>query len=206
MKNKKCIKNSKKCNNKNKCSNKNCAAKSKKSGQSKSGSATVTLRGPSSANTGLSAVKPMTVGFSTAATSTPPTPVATTTTEDAMTTANRIQKSANTFHDMYERYNTLRELGKVLNGLSSTAPLPAGVIVDKIELVFTVEGRTYTTLASDIRTVGEIAPLIASSLSGLIEKMYTEVFSLNNTGAAMQRALETAIVKPSTPTNNVKKD
>jgi hypothetical protein len=107
---------------------------------------------------------------------------------------------------MYSRYNTLRELASTLNGLSPAAPLPTGVSVDKIELTFTVAEKTYSTLASDVRTVGEIAPLIASALSSLIEKMYTEVFSLNNTGAAMQRALETAIVKPSTQTNNDKKD
>jgi len=199
MKNKKCVKNSKKCNNKNKCVSKNCAVKSKPRGQSKAGATTVTLRDLNSTADGIAATKPMTAGVNTK-------PPATTNTEDAMTTANRIQKSANTFHDMYSRYNTLRELGKVLNGLPATAPLPDGVTIDKVEMVFTVAGRTYSTLTSDIRTVSEIAPLLSSSLSGLIEKMYTEVFSLNNTNATMQHALEVAIVKPSTPNSNDKKD
>lgn len=202
MKNKKCVKNGKNCNNKNKCSNKNCAVKSKQRGQAKPGPATVTLRNLNAAAAGISGSKSMSSGLAASPTAKP----AASTTEDAMTTANRIQKSANTFHDMYSRYNTLRELASTLNGLSPAAPLPAGVSVEKIELTFTVAGKTRSTLAADIRTVGEIAPLIASSLSGLIEKMYTEVFSLNNTGAAMQRALELAIVKPSTPNSNDKKD
>lgn len=124
-----------------------------------------------------------------------------TVTEDAMFTAERILKSATFFHELYARYNAVRELAKQLNGLPQSSPLPAAVKIDKIEFSFTIGEQAHVVSMAEVKTAGEIAPILASTLSTCMEKMYQEIFSLNNISTAMQRAIETAIVKPTTANN-----
>lgn len=124
-----------------------------------------------------------------------------TVTEDATFTAERIHKSATTFYDVYSRYNAVRELAKQINGLPQSGALPPHVKINSIEFSFTIGDAAHVVSMAEVKTAGEIAPLLASTLSTLIEKMYQEIFSLNNISTAMQRAIETAIAKPSSPQN-----
>lgn len=119
--------------------------------------------------------------------------------EDATVTAERIQKNATNFYSLYERYNTLRELARVLNGLPQNNPIPDAAKIDKISMSFTVNGKSRTVDMADVRLIGEIAPLIANTLSTFIEHMHQEIFTLNTAGTAMQQAIENTILRREAP-------
>lgn len=125
--------------------------------------------------------------------------------EEVGTTAQRLQQNATRLNELYTNYSNLRELAAKLNGLTPTAPLPADVIIDKVEFVFTVNSKTYTVPMAPVRAVGEVAAIIGNTLSSIMEQMYTEVFSLNSGGPAIQRAIERAIVswKPASNADKV---
>jgi len=123
-----------------------------------------------------------------------PAPVETRT-EDAAVTAARIQQNALEFYSLYERYTTLRELARVLNGLQQNSPFPADVKIEQIEFTFNIGGVSNSVTMAEPRAVGEIAPIIASTLSTFIELMHQEIFTLNASGSAMQQAIENTILR-----------
>lgn len=115
--------------------------------------------------------------------------------EESAVTAERIHKNAQEFYALYSRYNDLRELAKALNKLPNTAPLPENVKVHSVDLTFEVENVVRTVRLADVRAIGEIAPLIAISLSRFIELMHQEVFTLTASSSAMQQAIENTIAR-----------
>lgn len=123
-----------------------------------------------------------------------PAPVETRT-EDAAVTAARIQQNASTFYSLYERYNTVRELARVLNGLQQNSPFPNDVKIEQLELTFNIAGVSQSVTMAEPRAVGELAPIIASTLSTFIELMHQEIFNLNTSSAAMQQAIENTILR-----------
>lgn len=118
--------------------------------------------------------------------------------EDAMITAARIHKSANSFYEMYERYHAIQKLAKCLNGLPQSAELPANLRIKDVQFSFELDGAPYVANIADVKTKGEIAPVLANAIVSLIEKMYQEIFALTTVSTSMQRAIEAAIVKPTT--------
>ena len=116
-------------------------------------------------------------------------------TEDAAITASRIQQNAVAFYALYERYNTLRELARVLNGLQQNSPFPADVKIEQIEMTFNIGGVSRSVTMAEPRMVGEIAPMLASTLSTFIELMHQEIFTLNTASTAMQQAIENTILR-----------
>jgi hypothetical protein len=116
-------------------------------------------------------------------------------TEDAAVTAARIQQNAEIFYSLYERYNTLRELARVLNGLQQNSPFPQDVKIEQVELTFNIGGVSRSVTMTEPRVVGELAPMIASTLSTLIELMHQEIFTLNTASTAMQQAIENTILR-----------
>jgi ethanolamine utilization protein EutA (predicted chaperonin) len=123
-----------------------------------------------------------------------PAPVETRT-EDAAITAARIQQNASTFYELYARYTTVRELARVLNGLQQNSPFPNDVKIEQLELTFNVGGVSRSVTMAEPRAVGELAPIIASTLSTFIELMHQEIFNLNASSAAMQQAIENTILR-----------
>lgn len=115
--------------------------------------------------------------------------------EDAAITAARIQQNASTFYELYERYTTLRELARALNGSQQSSPFPADIKIEQIELTFNIGGVSKSVTMAEPRAVGEIAPIIASTLSTFIELMHQEIFTLNASGSAMQQAIENTILR-----------
>lgn len=185
-----------------KCGKKNCGKKScskNKRAHNSKNSATPTLATKASQGT-RAAVVPLEAGVAFSNKSQPRPKVVT---ESATFTAERIQKNADTFFSMYSRYEAVRELAKRLNGLPQSGPLPSSVTFNKIEFNFVIDGKEYSVDMAEIKSVLEITPLIANTLSVFLEKMYQEIFSLNNIGSAMQRAIEQAIVKPVTPNTQI---
>lgn len=116
-------------------------------------------------------------------------------TEDAAVTAARIQQNALAFYSLYERYSTLRELARVLNGLQQNSPFPADVKIEQVELTFNIGGVSHSVTMAEPQVVGELAPIIASTLSRFIEFMHQEIFTLNTASAAMQQAIENTILR-----------
>lgn len=123
------------------------------------------------------------------------TPETTSRSEAPVVTAERIHKNAQEFYSLYSRYNDLRELAKVLNKLPTSTPLPETVKLHGIDLVFEIDNVVRSVRMADVRTIGEIAPLIASSLSQFIELMHQEIFTLTASSAAMQQAIENTIAR-----------
>jgi hypothetical protein len=86
-------------------------------------------------------------------------------------------------------------LARVLNGLQQNSPFPADVKIEQIEFTFNIGGVSNSVTMAEPRAVGEIAPIIASTLSTFIELMHQEIFTLNASGSAMQQAIENTILR-----------
>lgn len=107
--------------------------------------------------------------------------------------AEAIRAGGNKFTELYEKYTTLRELARPLNGLSQGAVLPDNVQVNSVTLNFTVNGTQHSVELDTVRTIAEIAPILSIGIRAVIERMNTELFSLNHLVSGMQASIQQAL-------------
>ena len=107
--------------------------------------------------------------------------------------AEAIGTGGTRFNQLYQRYTTLRELARPLNGLSQAAVLPDNIQIKNIALTFSVGDKTYSADIDTVRSIGEIAPLLAAALRVTIEQMSQELFTLEHLVTGMQKSIQQAL-------------
>lgn len=115
--------------------------------------------------------------------------------------AEAIQAGGAKFNELYQRYTTLRELARPLNGLSQAAILPDGVRVSKVTLDFSVNGVDHTVNFDTVRNIGEIAPMLTVALRTTIEHMSQELFTMTHLVNGMQKSIQQALAIANKPTD-----
>lgn len=100
-----------------------------------------------------------------------------------------IKTHATNFDGLYANYNSLRNLAKPLNGLPQTDMFPSNVQITNIKIDYVLDGAQNTAQISKVNSIGEIAPLLAAALRGLIDDIRQELVLLDQTTAAVKNAV-----------------
>lgn len=100
--------------------------------------------------------------------------------------AELIKNSAARMAEMYDRFNTLKQLGAELNGKALTDPIPASLQIEDISITFRAvkdgkAGDAVKAVIKNVICVGDIAGLLSGELGTLILSLQQEAAAIKET-------------------------
>jgi len=102
--------------------------------------------------------------------------------------------------ELYDRYAKLQEIGRILNGVSLSDPIPENLQIDDITVVFRTKDSAATTGYSDYKTAsiknvicaGDIYKLLSGEMGVLILTLEQEMKSLHDIAGKSEAQYEKA--------------
>lgn len=102
--------------------------------------------------------------------------------------ADTIANAGTNIVDAYKRYDELRALTSVINGLPESAPLPQNVEIDEIVIKFRVDDVSRTATTRTVRRIGDIYRLLALETEALVLQMRDEALRAKEAAQAVELA------------------
>lgn len=102
--------------------------------------------------------------------------------------ASVIAQAGSNIVDAYRRYDALRVLTSLINGLPESAPFPAHVTVDEVTIAFRVNGVQHTVTTRTVRRIGDLYRLLAAETEALVFQMRDEALRAREAAQTVEEA------------------
>lgn len=95
--------------------------------------------------------------------------------------------------DAYRRYDELRALTSLLNGLRPEEPFPENVQIRELVVEFTANGQTKTASVRTVNRVGDLSELLLRETDTLIRTIVNQARAARENAAAIEEACERSL-------------
>jgi hypothetical protein len=114
-------------------------------------------------------------------------------TASASDAAQILKQLSDTLVNLYARYSALHGLAKRLNGSPESSPLPQGVIVKKVTVVYeTDEHDEVTAEVLNVKRVGEVSELLRAEIERLVNNITSNLTKIREISSASEQACNQA--------------
>jgi hypothetical protein len=109
-------------------------------------------------------------------------------TVEATDPAAVVMQAGSQIMDAYRRYDELRALTSLINGLSESAPLPDQLKIAEITIDFTVNGVARQAKTRTVQRVGDLYRLLALETEALVLEMRNEALKAREAADTIEAA------------------
>lgn len=110
-------------------------------------------------------------------------------TASASDAAQMLRHLSDTLVNLYARYSALHGLAKRLNGSPESSPLPEGVAVKKVTIVYETDEHDETVAeVLNVKRVGEISELLRAEIERLVDNITGNLTKIREISTASEQA------------------
>jgi hypothetical protein len=103
--------------------------------------------------------------------------------------ATTLTESGQHILDAYRRYDELRVLTSLINGLPENAPFPAQLVIDEVVINFRINGLKHSATTRAVEKVGDLYRLLALETDSLIREMRDAAAQAREAAATIEAAV-----------------
>lgn len=115
-------------------------------------------------------------------------------TASASDAAQMLKELSASLVNLYGRYSALHGLAKRLNGSPESSPLPQGVAVKKVTIVYETDEQDETTVAEvlNVKRVGEVSEILRAEIERLVDNITSNLTKIREISTASEQACNQA--------------
>lgn len=94
---------------------------------------------------------------------------------------------------LYSRYTALHGIAKALNGSPESSPIPQGVVIKKVTIVYEIDGdEPVTADVLNVKRVGEVSELLRAEIERLVDNITSNLTKIREISTASEQACNQA--------------